>query len=96
MGMSEFVFAQYSVGMGIRLNLDVAGTPALDPLAGDLPFPRCLFLVRFGTADSVTRATECLTHQADFPRLRITRLRSPDLDAKCSLLMCEPSFEVGP
>ena len=60
MGMIEFVFAQYSVGMGVRLNLNVTGTPALNPLAANLPFPCRLFLVRFSFSESIARATECL------------------------------------
>ena len=95
-GRGSGVGGMDGAGMGIRLNLDVTGTAALDPLAVDLPFPRCLFLIRFGTSDSVTRATECLTVQTDVPRFGRTGLRSPNLDAKRLLLMCEPSFKVVP
>ena len=61
-GMIGIVFAQYGVGMGVCLNLHVTGTPAIDPLALDLSFPRCLFHIRFGPSEFVTRATESLAH----------------------------------
>jgi hypothetical protein len=59
-GMNVIVFTQYSIGMGICLDLDEAGTPALDPLAVDLPFTRSLFHVIFFPASSVARTAECL------------------------------------
>ena len=59
-GMNVIVFTQYSIGMGICLDLDKAGTPALDPLAVDLPFTHSLFHVIFSPASSVARTAECL------------------------------------
>jgi hypothetical protein len=59
-GMIVIVFAQYSVGMGICLNLHITGTPAIDPLALNLSFPRHLFHTRFSPSQFVTRATESL------------------------------------
>ena len=59
-GMIEIVFAQYNVSVGICLDLNVTGTPALDPLALDLPFPRRLFHIRFSPTNLITRATERL------------------------------------
>jgi len=63
--MIEFVLAQYGVGMGVRLNLNVTGASALDPFAPDLPFPCSLFLVRLKSPTSVARATECLASEID-------------------------------
>ena len=60
MGMIEIVFTQYSFGMGICLDLDIAGATALDTLAFDLPFPiRLLHIIGFPPCP-VARATECL------------------------------------
>ena len=61
MEMIEFVFAQYSVGMGVRLNLDITGTPAGNPLSVDLPFLCCLFHIMSDSPASITRAVESLT-----------------------------------
>jgi hypothetical protein len=58
-GMAVIVFAQYSFGVGICLDLDETGTPALDPLTVDLPFPRRFFHVMAFPASSVARAMEC-------------------------------------
>lgn len=60
-GMIMMVFTQYSVGMGVCLDLDEARAPALDPFAVDLPFTRCLFHVTAFPASSIVRATESLT-----------------------------------
>ena len=60
MGMIGIVFAQYSVGMGVHLDLDEAGTPALDLLTVDLPFTCSLFHVVFFPTCSIACATECL------------------------------------
>jgi hypothetical protein len=60
MGMSKFVFAQYGVGVGIHLDLDITGTPAIDLLAVDLLFPHHFLLIMLDSSASVTRAMECL------------------------------------
>jgi hypothetical protein len=60
MGMSKFIFAQYGVGVGICLDLDVTGTPAINSLAVDLLFPRRFLLIMLDSSASVTHATECL------------------------------------
>ena len=65
MGMIEFIFAQYSVSKGIHLNLNIAGTPAIDPLAVDLPLPRHLLLVMLKSYASITRAMESLACKKD-------------------------------
>jgi hypothetical protein len=54
------IFAQYSAGVGICLDLDRAGTPALDLFAVNLPFTLSLFYITAFPASSVMRATECL------------------------------------
>ena len=59
-GMIVILFTQYSVSMGIGLDLDETGAPALDALAVDLPFTCCLFHVILFPARSVACATECL------------------------------------
>ena len=94
-GMIGSVFTQYSVGMGICLDLDEAGTPALDPLAVDLPFTRGLFHVMAFPASSVTRATECLACRIQL-RIGCPGLRYPDFNSCCRLLVCKPAIEVGP
>ena len=58
--MILIVFTQYSVGIGICLDLNETGAPALDPLAVDLPFTRCLFHIMAFPASSVAHITECL------------------------------------
>ena len=58
--MVEIIFTQYSVGMGICLDLDETGAPALDLLAVDLPFTCRLFHIPALPTSSVARATECL------------------------------------
>ena len=60
MGMLKFIFAQYGVNVGIRLNLNITGTPTIDLLAIDLSFPRCLLLVMLETSASIMRTMECL------------------------------------
>ena len=60
-GMIAIIFAQYSLGMGICLNLDVTRAAALNPLAFDLSFPCGLFLIMFDSSGFVTCATESLT-----------------------------------
>ena len=60
MGMTKLIFAQYGVGMGISLNLNIAGTPTIDLLGVDLPFPCCLLFVMLESSASVACATECL------------------------------------
>ena len=60
-GMITIIFAQYSLGMGICLNLDVTRAAALDLLAFDLSFLCGLFLIMFNFSGFVTCATESLT-----------------------------------
>jgi hypothetical protein len=60
MGVIEIVFAQYGVSMGVCLNLDVTGAPALNSLAVDLLFTCSLFHIIFFPASSVAHAAECL------------------------------------
>ena len=60
MEMIEFVFAQYSVSMGICLNLNFSGTPAIDLLAVNLPFPYQFLCIRFSSSKLVTHTMECL------------------------------------
>jgi hypothetical protein len=60
-GMIGIVFAQYSFGMGICLDLDEAGAPALDPFTFDLPLSRRFFYVMLLPARSVARIVECFT-----------------------------------
>jgi hypothetical protein len=60
MGMIEFLFIQYSVGMGVCLNLDVTGTSADNPLGVNLPFPPCLLHITFDSPTSITRTAESL------------------------------------
>ena len=60
MGMITIIFAQYSLGMRICLNLDITRAAALDPLAFDLSFPHGLFLIMLDSSSSVTCATESL------------------------------------
>ena len=65
MGMVRNVFAQYSVGMGISLDLHKARTSAGEPLAFGPPFTRRLLLVAFGASRSVARATEGLISRVE-------------------------------
>ena len=59
--MIVIIFAQYSLGMGICLNLDITRAAALDLLTFDLSFLRGLFLIMFDSFGFVTYATESLT-----------------------------------
>ena len=59
--MIAIIFAQYSLGMGICLNLDVTRAAALDLLAFNLSFPYSLFLIMFDSSGFVTCAMESLT-----------------------------------
>jgi hypothetical protein len=52
---------QYGVGMGIYLDLDRTGAPALNPLAVDLSFTCCLFYIMLFPPCSIARTTEYLT-----------------------------------
>ena len=58
-GMIGIVFAQYSVGMGICLDLDETGAPPLDPLTFDLPFTRCLLHIMAFPASAITCTSQC-------------------------------------
>jgi hypothetical protein len=53
--MIVMVFTRYSVGMGICLDLDETGAPALDLLTVDLPFTCRLFHVMTFPTSSVAR-----------------------------------------
>jgi hypothetical protein len=90
------VFARYSVGMGIRLDLDKTGAPALDPLTADLPFTCRLFHVTTFPTSSVARAMECLACRIKIMRFGFPGLRYPDFNSNCCLLVCKPLIEVGP
>jgi len=59
-GMSKFIFAQYGVGVRIRLDLDITGTPAINPLAVDLLFLRCFLLIMLDSSTSIMCTMECL------------------------------------
>jgi hypothetical protein len=59
-GMNVIVFTQYSIGMGIHLDLDKAGTPALNLLAVNLPFICSLFHITAFPASSIACIAECL------------------------------------
>ena len=61
-GMILIIFAHYCAGMGIHLDPDVTGAPALDSLTVDLPFTHCLFHVTGFPARFVTRAQICLAY----------------------------------
>ena len=59
-GMIEIVFTQYSFGMKICLDSDIAGATTLNTLAFNLSFPiRLLHRIGF-PPHSVAHATECL------------------------------------
>jgi hypothetical protein len=61
-GMNMIVFTQYSIGMGICLDLDKAGTPALNLLTVDLPFMCSFFHIIFFPTSSIAHAAECLAY----------------------------------
>jgi hypothetical protein len=95
MGMIVIVFTQYSIGMGICLDLDEAGTPAPDPLTFDLPFPPCLLHVMAFPASCIARATECLACRVQI-RFGMPGLRNPNFNSISYLFMSKPLIEVGP
>jgi hypothetical protein len=58
--VTGIISSQYGVGMGIYLDLDGTGAPALDLLAVDLPFTCCLFYIMLFPPCSIVCTTEYL------------------------------------
>ncbi len=56
------VFPQYSAGMGICLDLNKTGAPALNLLTVNLLFMHCYFHVIFFPTSSIVCTIECLAY----------------------------------
>jgi hypothetical protein len=59
-GVIVMVFTQYSVGMGICLDLDKTEAPTLDLLTVDLPFMHHLFHIMTFPPSCIARTAKCL------------------------------------
>ena len=86
------IFAQYSLGMGICLNLDITRAAALDLLTFDLSFLHGLFLIMFDSSGFITYATESFT--AWIKLLATLDLRYTNLDSMGVLFVSKLPVKV--